>query len=704
MSADGLIGRTLGGLYRLDALLGEGGMGRVYSATQLTFGRRVAVKVLLDQFASEPRYRDRFLREARVVSDLSHPNVVRVIDFGEDPELGVIYLAMEHVDGTPLTEVIRRGPLPWEVAVRYTAGIALGLAEAHGKGVVHRDVKPDNVMIVSTVDGATRPVVLDFGIALPTADGSTRLTATGAICGTPDYMAPEQARSSNVDHRADLYSLGTILYEMLSGTLPFPGASSIQKLMAKLQHPAPSIDAVRPGLPPDLTRLVANLTERDPDERIPTALEVVEHCAHLVGSRDFAVRAGQQAPSSRHIPTEPDVPAPAALTPPPSIDTPPTVREKPPVPLWAAGVATVLLLGILAGGVLFLAQPPEPEAPERATTARASAPDPAEPREPAGTARAPVPSSAASVDAGHPARDLHAASFDATASQATDVANYPGCGAKPPGVGVVSLLFRVGDGTRPFAVYVPDDYDPDRRYKPLLLFHRMDWTHMDALRHYDFSEIADREGLIVISPKSEDLAWSARDIDTVVGMVEEVRKLYCLDEEHLFTVGIGSGERMARLLPDHLPVTATAGHGFRPPPGGDFELPKRRVPYMHIRGLNNKFHMDDGSASPCNGKTSMPIREHVEGMKAHFDCSGDRRPYQRHREGRCDTWTCPAQAPLVLCEVQAGRHWPDEPLDTVERLATTLCGYDPTTRYPFAEEIWKFFQKEGIDRVAAKKR
>ncbi|QDG50235.1 serine/threonine protein kinase [Persicimonas caeni] len=274
---DLLVGSVLDGRYRLDRLLGEGGMGRVYAGTQLSIEREVAIKLLRGEALAQREVKERFLREAKVISGFSHPNIVRLIDYGEDRERRLPYLVMELVRGVSLGELTRRGRLELPLALEIAYQVCGALVQAHAAGIVHRDLKPDNLQLVPVVGDSFQTKVLDFGIAFP-SDANSRLTSTGMICGTSYYIAPEQARAQELDGRADLYALGIILYEMLSGQLPFSGDSDFQILLMQVQQPPPPLADYLPPeeVPPEVIKLVHDLLAKAPDERPPSARAVRE--------------------------------------------------------------------------------------------------------------------------------------------------------------------------------------------------------------------------------------------------------------------------------------------------------------------------------------------------------------------------------------------------------------------------------------------
>ncbi|MFZ4738577.1 MAG: protein kinase domain-containing protein [Bradymonadia bacterium] len=245
-----LIGRTLDKRYVIDARLGAGGMGTVYVATQTAVGRKVAIKLLPDSIASDMGAVKRFMQEAKAASTLSHPNVVTIHDFGQTDE-GHLFLVMELVEGQTLARVLKNeGALDPERAVRIAVQILNAVEDAHNRGIVHRDLKPENVIISPRSGNPDFAKVLDFGLAKIADDaspGGDGLTKTGQVFGTPAYMSPEQARGERCDLRTDLYAVGVMLYEMLSGRRPFDGESPISILVKHMHEPPPSFELLSPS-------------------------------------------------------------------------------------------------------------------------------------------------------------------------------------------------------------------------------------------------------------------------------------------------------------------------------------------------------------------------------------------------------------------------------------------------------------------------
>jgi eukaryotic-like serine/threonine-protein kinase len=260
MQAGSVIGTVLSGRYRLESKLGSGGMSTVYLATDETLERRVAVKILHAEISDQPDQIERFRREARAVAQLSHPNVVAVIDAGQDA--GHPYIVFEYIDGETLKQRIDRlGQLPLDESAAYAIEVGRGLAAAHSRNMVHRDVKPQNVLI----DPEGRAKVTDFGIARSLE--TKGLTATGRVLGTTDYVAPEQAMGQEIDARSDVYSLGVLVYEMLTGDVPFHAETQVGVAMKHVNEPLPDVQTRRPEVSAALAAVVEKASSKDPEDR-----------------------------------------------------------------------------------------------------------------------------------------------------------------------------------------------------------------------------------------------------------------------------------------------------------------------------------------------------------------------------------------------------------------------------------------------------
>jgi serine/threonine-protein kinase len=283
---DPLIGATIAGKFRIEEFLGAGAMGRVFRARQIALDKPVAIKVLNASLAADPTFVARFAREAKAAARLDHPNSIRVFDFGREPS-GVFYIAMELVSGNDLaTEIEALGPMPSDRIAGVLGQVLAALSVAHEMGVLHRDLKPANVLIVRRKDDDGRAIdlakVCDFGIAKivdsaaepPSGRAGTHPLTAGLVVGTPEYMAPEQARGAPVDARADLYAVGVILYQMLTARLPFVSDTPLGMVIKHVTEQPPRPSAVRPDVDPALEAICLKALEKNPADRFQTAAEM----------------------------------------------------------------------------------------------------------------------------------------------------------------------------------------------------------------------------------------------------------------------------------------------------------------------------------------------------------------------------------------------------------------------------------------------
>jgi serine/threonine-protein kinase len=270
---DLMIGRVIANRYKVVSKLGQGGMGSVYIGELVGIGQRVAIKFLNANMSNDPEIARRFLNEAKSYARISHPNAVILHDFGQDEE-GTLYISMDLVEGTDLQKLLaKRGRLSIPEAIEISLQLADVLGHAHSKGVVHRDLKPENIMVRQGTRGL-HIKVLDFGIARLREEGAARQTAQGSIAGTPRYMAPEQADGQDVDARVDVYSVGLVMFELLTGVQPFDGSSLIEILQKQLVSPMPHLLDVAPDLDyPRLDAVIQRATAKNRTERYQTMQE-----------------------------------------------------------------------------------------------------------------------------------------------------------------------------------------------------------------------------------------------------------------------------------------------------------------------------------------------------------------------------------------------------------------------------------------------
>ncbi|HEV8149207.1 MAG TPA: serine/threonine-protein kinase [Gemmatimonadales bacterium] len=393
------MGQLVGERYQVERRLGAGGMGEVYLARHVLMGRPCALKVMTQELSQDPDAVSRFNREASSASKISHPNVCTVYDFGLTAD-DLVYLAMEYIEGRTLSEILdASGPLPLARAAALIAQCAAGLFAAHELGIVHRDLKPDNIMVLSGKEGEVAKLV-DFGIAKAVAgDSSQRLTRTGFMVGTPEYMSPEQLSGDPVGIRSDQYSLALVFYRMLTGRLPFEGTSLQETLVKRLTTPPRPLAISRPGrYPAGLQAVMDRALAREPDSRYAS---VVDFSAAVSGAvtGDLAPTRKLAAPGVRR----------------------PTRRTR-----LAAGVLGALLLGSATWGALRLTRSTPPVDSLRANplaTHPAPPPTPAPlgPRSPEPTVPSAPPQSLAASPAARLAADTAELSLNALETPALRV-------------------------------------------------------------------------------------------------------------------------------------------------------------------------------------------------------------------------------------------------------------------------------------------
>jgi serine/threonine-protein kinase len=406
-----LIGQILGDRYHVLERIGEGGMGTVYLCEHVALGKRVAVKVLRSEFSRDEELVRRFQQEARAASQIGQENIVDVIDFGRTPE-GSMYFAMEALEGESLAKIMRReGKLPLERAFPILGQLCKALGAAHARGIVHRDLKPENVIVLRRDDGSDFVKVLDFGISKNGRGPETaRITRAGSIIGTPEYMAPEQAAATTVDHRCDIYALGVLAYEMVTGVLPFQGETPLATLLKHQSEPPEPPRKRRPDLPQEAETLILRALVKRPDGRQQTMAEVAADVSQALGAIGLgpvytpvlgtatvsaappppppsgtarfesfprpASRGGTIALPPDETPPEIAPPRPPSTPPPPTFDR--ARRRSRAILLGGFSAAAAVAVGVAAGVVPFgRAVAPAPLQPAVPPPASSAAPEPA---------------------------------------------------------------------------------------------------------------------------------------------------------------------------------------------------------------------------------------------------------------------------------------------------------------------------------------
>ena len=426
-----LEGTVLEGRYRIEGLLGRGGMGAVYRATELGITERpVAVKVTLPLGRDVASQAERFRREARAAARLTHPHSLRVFAFGET-ETGELYLVTEQLVGRSLgDELDSRGALDVGRALRLVIQACGALSEAHGGGMVHRDLKPDNLFLVKAAGTGDFIKVIDFGLAsLPDAE-QVRLTATGAAIGTPAYMSPEQAQGRPMGPETDIYSMGVILYEMVTGRAPFTGPSAFEVMRAHAMDPPPPLESAGRFIPPALVGVVARCLAKDPQARYPDAAALADALEPIAAE---LARVSAPAPSPASDPGLSVLGSSASAE---------LVQEVFP-PRRGPLILVALVALAVAAAIVWWPSPPAPlPAPTPPAQAAAAPPTPA-----------PAPVAAPSAPAPTPRRGGLAESAP-HARRALVPTSPVSVESEPPGAMVV--LFDVRRGNTPLTLHVPE--------------------------------------------------------------------------------------------------------------------------------------------------------------------------------------------------------------------------------------------------------
>ncbi len=417
LSADGaqvdpLLGLTLDGRYKIERRIGAGGMGTVYLGAHVRMGQKVAIKVLHERCAQSPQFIQRFENEARTYGRLNHPNLVSLHDFGHTSD-GTLYMVLEYCQGGALSTALKeRGRFDAEEAVDVIVQVAQGLDAAHQCGVVHRDLKPANIMLVETRPGRYHARLLDFGIAKQLDDEGPGLTQAGMVFGTPEYMAPEQARGESVDARTDIYALGAILFELVTGRPPFTGANKMRVMHCNANEPPPAPSSLVPAgsVPPALEAVILRCLAKRADERYQSCTGLIEaleaadlsSASRVRGSArppaivsPAAGESGGSRPTRRAVTAGDSGPTMAGRS--GGWTMPPPVERGVGASRAAIGAAVVLFVGAI-GTAAWMGSAPHGDAPVTVAAVEAPPPGPAAPPSAVPAARvaaAPAPASEA---------------------------------------------------------------------------------------------------------------------------------------------------------------------------------------------------------------------------------------------------------------------------------------------------------------------
>lgn len=660
-------GELFVGKYQIRDVLGQGGFARVYRATDTSVGRDVALKVLTpgeDAYSSS--IAARFMVEARVIASLRDPHTIRLFEFGESDD-GLLYMAFQYVAGVDLGTLLeQRGAMPPEVAVHIARQILQALAEAHAAGVMHRDVKPANILVHQYMGDDFSAKLLDFGIAkADPRQGGAALTRTGAVLGTPRYMAPEQLFGEPVGPYTDLYSLGLVIYQMLVGHPAMGGDQRevLQRLASNEPLHLPP-HAARPAL----RQVVDRMIDREVRRRFASATDVL-------AALDAAMREDAQLGSQPLSPPPPSQPLPAQ---------PRSAEVTAPTGATAAArrregnrvlLASLVLCAIVGGAAYWLT------AQNQATRA-----DPAVPGallRPA--AETPTPSASERPSA----PDRAVATVDDVGAPGDAGAPSDGC-ATSAGAGRVHRL-DIGVRGRSAAVILPAGYSADARYPILLGYGPKYSSANDFVAEAGLDVLTDRVGAILVTPIPRDIVdpWKdvAEEAEVARGTVRAVGERFCVDPSRVYALGHYDGAEIIRRLMCEIPFSAVALAGFgervtktfcEPPPTPTMWIIGREDPMIPLNGERG-----------CTKGVHPTADAYDRSWRERNGCESEPREWLAEGKASCTTWQC--DTPYVSCRGAGGHHLRARK-DMI--VLYPFCG-GGVLDFPIADAAWRFFEAQG---------
>ncbi len=654
--------------YRVDRLLGEGGAGTVYRAVDRRTGREVALKVLFeDAHGQQPKVLARFQREVKIIAGLGGPHTVQLLDAGESD--GLLYFVYEYLEGRDLEQVIAEdAPLGTADTIAILRQIAASLGAAHDLGLLHRDVKPANVRVYSPRGAPYQVKVLDFGIARSFDSSVTRITSENALLGTPHFMAPEQIKGEDLTPAVDVYALGLVAIELLTGR-PAVQDDSIQAILHQHVNVGVSLPANFP-VAPTLRRLVDAMCDRSPTERPRSMGEVIKGLDAVAPSeRPLSAHSLGSAVARKRAPLSRD-------------------RK---IFYLAAGVG---IAAVMASIALFgLIATPTREAPPSAPTQVAapslspSAPALVEPREP--MARTEEADLGASDD------------VERSPERAGPVPTDDGCLRERIEPGAKMETVVIHGVARNVLVYRPEGLDPTKRSPAVWLFHS--GRQAGPTKFFEesrFEDLADEYGFYVVAPESlthfatggiaRQEAWSRRRVETrfLREAIPRLEERHCLDPDRRMSVGTSTGGRFLELRACDLGFRATAISSIRIKELGDNCV--GLIPMLRIDGRNDPRLPYEGGDVPLFGFVTGAEKIHAI-RRDEYRCSGAPTVWQ---EGA--TWTCRWQGecrePLAICVHDGGHAWPNQRPETTDGLSRFVgLGTGLPMQMPAARVVSEFF-------------
>ena len=674
------VGSEFQGRYLLQRVLGEGGYARVFAATDTELRREVAIKVLRP--SSDEGYQQqeaaRFMREAKLVARLANPHIVQMFDYGHT-DTGLMYAVFELVGGRDLTEVIHNeAPLPERTVIRILLQVLDALGEAHRNGLLHRDVKPDNIRVYEYMGDPLRTKLLDFGIAKPTHDHAG-LTGTGMVIGTPRFMAPEQVYGEDLGPYTDIYALGLIAYEMLVGE---PARAERALVHAE--------DIVVPEhvAGPELRGVIDRMMRPQVRDRYAATRPIVRDLRQV--AKLYRTAADMSSTSISGI----DLPSPGVSTSGSQIDIPmlTTLTEQQESDFERSATSRFeskarparpmrhfigFLVGAVIGGIVLW-------------QLRASDPGP-EPQT-YGRPLAQAATSTPSINVEPPSAKPDADAYTPDVAVADDVGGaLVGCGSDAIEHGYRDERAEDGLASIPWGVYVPRGYDHATPHPMVILFHDDHGSFArDVFDASSLGAVADEAGFVIVLPEDEAMGYpwtTTADTRQTEFVVQRTRERYCVDASRIFAIGYGAGshgsERMACL--DWIAGVALTSHAPERDVGDICKTPKA-TPMITILP-DQSGHLPPDGGLDCYENKHLSFDE-AESFWGGLNGCEMNKPPKRKVLGRseCRQWSC--DQPYVSCRINGGRRWAGAPRRSMD---VFRCD-GPSTQFPHGEVIWKFFE------------
>ena len=657
------VGTLFHGKYHLHEELGAGGFAHVFRATDHAT-RPVAIKIIRP--SASGRYSDeikaRFMREVQAIARLRDEHTVRMFDYGES-DTGLMFMVFEFLSGRDLGKLItERGRLLPDEVLHVAEQIARSLREAHACGLLHRDIKPQNVQIVADARDPLRAKLLDFGIAKSVTD-QAGLTREGELIGTPRYMSPEQLLSGELGPASDIYSLGMVCFHALLGSDHMQGntlGDQLMRLEGGPLFPSSGIRAFDAGL----AHFLDKMTAREPRHRFQTADEVLAAIAALR-------RATSQPTASADIPL-PTLRAPGAAAPKTNL-----------VPIVA--VSACFLVAAAAVTVMLIDEPgPQPR-----------------------VIAAPVPPPPPPPLHADPIAEVGVTKTNPVVADVGVDAARPGCDRPTPFVGLETLTSTAGGiDARGTLTYIPSTYDPGVPSALLLMFHESAEAPARFFAYSRMQQIAEEHGVVVMLPHDMLPPWQGawQDSGPVAGSIlttealSTARAELCIDESRIFALGHAAGGFMVERMPCEFPeIAAIATTSFRGHAGYDRTAcrPKRAIPYLFLAPLEDDYNPVAGGMSCSGNVKKISLKAHEDLWRTSHACEGRKRGWLRDENGNtCFTWDC--DTPFITCHLDGGRNWPgvrDRPLDQLNsNLLQGRKNCDGTpANFDYGAVIWRFF-------------